>query len=115
MKPNRERQFLLLATSLGAAFLATVVAVAAEPASVPAETPKPAPAVDQHGPTIKDTYEGHFLIGMAGDLPGFYSDVERRLAKEHFHIVTPENCMKPALVHPSEDTWRFERRQKKHA
>jgi GH35 family endo-1,4-beta-xylanase len=76
---------------------------------VPAETAKPAPAVDQHGPTIKDTYQGHFLIGMAGDVPGFYSDVERGLVKEHFHIVTPENCMKPALVHPSEDTWRFER------
>jgi len=109
MKPNCERQVLFLATGLAAAFLATAVAVAAEPASVPAETPKPAPAVDQHGPTIKDTYKDHLLIGMAGDLPGFYSDAERGLVKEHFHIVTPENCMKPALVHPSEDTWRFER------
>ncbi len=31
------------------------------------------------------------------------------LVKEHFNFVTPENCMKPGPIHPSEDTWRFER------
>jgi len=31
---------------------------------------------DQHGPTIKDAYKNHFLIGTAGDLPGRYSDEE---------------------------------------
>jgi GH35 family endo-1,4-beta-xylanase len=31
------------------------------------------------------------------------------LVKENFNIVTPENCMKPAPVHPSENTWRFDR------
>ena len=80
---------------------------AAEPASPPAIAP--VAAVDQHGPTIKDAYKDHFLIGMAGDLPGNYSDQELGLVKENFNIVTPENCMKPAPVHPSEDTWRFER------
>ena len=83
--------------------------MAAEPTAHPSSAPNSAPAVDQHGPTIKDTYRKHFLIGMAGDLPGNYSDLERDLAKENFGIVTPENCMKPALVHPSENTWRFER------
>jgi GH35 family endo-1,4-beta-xylanase/enterochelin esterase-like enzyme len=68
-----------------------------------------APAVDQHGPTIKEVYKKHFLIGMAGDLPRTYSDEELGLVKEHFGIVTPENCMKPGPVHPREDTWRFER------
>ena len=71
MKPSHKRQVPLLVSSFGTAFLATVAVMAAEPAAVPAETPKPAPAVDQHGPTIKDTYKDHFLIGMAGDLPGF--------------------------------------------
>jgi GH35 family endo-1,4-beta-xylanase len=89
--------------------LAVEAAVAAEPPSAPTKAPDAAPAVDQHGPTIKDTYKDHFLIGMAGDLPGGYSDAERRLVKEHFNIVTPENCMKPGPVHPSEDAWRFER------
>ncbi|HLJ95455.1 MAG TPA: endo-1,4-beta-xylanase [Gemmataceae bacterium] len=66
-------------------------------------------AVNQRSPTIKDVYKDHFLIGMAGDLPGNYSDEELGLVKEHFNSVTPENCMKPGPVHPSEDMWRFER------
>jgi len=106
MTPQRERQVPLLLTSLVVAVLATVGARAAEPASPPASEP---PAVDQHGPTIKDAYKNHFLIGMAGDLPGYYSDQEMGLVKENFSIVTPENCMKPGPVHPSENTWRFER------
>jgi GH35 family endo-1,4-beta-xylanase len=64
---------------------------------------------DQHGPSIRDVCKDHFLIGMAGDLPGRYSDEELRLVQEHFHIVTPENCMKPERVHPREDDWTFER------
>src|SRR5690349_19745954 len=70
---------------------------------------KTPPAVDQRGPSIKDVYKDYFLIGMAGDLPGNYSDEELSLVKGNFNIVTPENCMKPAPVHPSEDTWRFAR------
>ena len=68
-----------------------------------------APAAADHGPVIKDVYQKHFLIGTAGDFPGNYSDAERALAKSHFNVLTPENCMKPAPVHPQEDTWRFER------
>lgn len=64
---------------------------------------------NQRGLTIKDVYKNHFLIGMAGDIPGNYSDEELGLVKGHFDAVTPENCMKPARVHPSEDTWQFER------
>ncbi len=60
-------------------------------------------------PAIKHVYKDYFLIGMAGDLPGNYSAEELALAKGHFNIVTAENCMKPGPVHPSEDTWRFER------
>lgn len=73
------------------------------------EQEKTASALDPRGPTIKEVYKDHFLIGMAGDLPGNYSDEEKDLAKRHFGIVTPENCMKPGPVHPGEDTWRFER------
>jgi GH35 family endo-1,4-beta-xylanase len=61
------------------------------------------------GPTLKDVYKNHFLIGMAGDIPGNYSAEELQLVKDHFNIVTPENCMKPGPVHPSEASWRFER------
>jgi GH35 family endo-1,4-beta-xylanase len=72
-------------------------------------TTAPAPAVNQHGTTIKDAYAKSFPIGMAGDIPGNYSDVELTLIKENFTFATPENCMKPAAVHPEEGTWRFER------
>lgn len=64
---------------------------------------------NQQGPNIKDAYKNYFLIGMAGDLPGNYSDQELGLVTENFSSVTPENCMKPGPVHPSEYTWRFER------
>jgi GH35 family endo-1,4-beta-xylanase len=70
---------------------------------------KTSTAVDQHGPTIKDVYRDHFLIGTAGDVLGNYSDEELSLVKENFNILTPENCLKPGPVHPSEDTWQFER------
>jgi hypothetical protein len=58
---------------------------------------------------IKDAYKDAYLIGMAGDLPGRYSEEERSLAAEHFNAITPENCMKPERVHPEENVWRFER------
>jgi GH35 family endo-1,4-beta-xylanase len=87
--------------------------LAAEPASSPDVKPAPqppaAPAAVEHGPVIKDVYQKHFLIGTAGDFPDNYSDAERALATAHFNALTPENCMKPALVHPREDIWRFER------
>jgi GH35 family endo-1,4-beta-xylanase len=64
---------------------------------------------NKEGPTIKDVYKKHFLIGMAGDIPGNYSDEELALVKGHFNVVTPENCFKPGPIHPREDTWNFER------
>jgi len=91
--------------------LVTFLAACAITVTAIAQTsvPTTAPAVDQHGPTIKETYGKFFLIGMAGDIPGNFSDAEQALIKENFSVVTPENCMKPAPVHPQEDTWAFER------
>jgi GH35 family endo-1,4-beta-xylanase len=109
MRFHVKRRASFLAASLGAAVLGITTLKGAEPTTRPASTPNPAPLVDQHGPNIKDTYAKHFLIGTAGDIPGRYSDQEMNLIKGSFNIVTPENCMKPAPVHPGEDTWRFER------
>ncbi len=75
----------------------------------PGDGKKDETAENQHGPTIKDVYKNHFLIGTAGDLPGNYPDEELGLVKGNFNIVTPENCMKPGPVHPGEDTWKLER------
>lgn len=109
MNTQRMLQVSLLATGLGVSLLGIAAAMAAEPATPPAGAAKAAPAVDQNGPIIKDVYKNHFLIGMAGDIPSRYSEQEMSLVKDHFNIVTPENCMKPAPVHPEENTWRFER------
>jgi GH35 family endo-1,4-beta-xylanase len=89
--------------------VAAVAAMAVGQTSPTPAAPTTAPVVDQHGPTIKATYAKSFLIGMAGDIPGNYSEAELAVARENFGAVTPENCMKPGPVHPDEQTWRFER------
>ena len=94
---------------VGVALMTAVVCPAAEPTSKPAVAPTTAPSVDQNGPVIKDVYRNHFLIGTAGDFPGNYSEAEKALARTHFNVLTPENCMKPAPIHPEEGAWRFER------
>ncbi|MHB8861152.1 MAG: endo-1,4-beta-xylanase [Pirellulaceae bacterium] len=96
----------LLLGSLVATVLIAVVARAQEPGLPPAGEPLVA---DQRDPTVAGAYKDYFFIGMAGDLPGRYSDEEMELVKENFNFVTPENCMKPGPIHPSENTWRFER------
>jgi GH35 family endo-1,4-beta-xylanase len=57
---------------------------------------------------LKDAFKDSFRIGMAGDVPGSYSEQERKVASEHFNAVTPENCMKPEPIHPEEGRWQFE-------
>ena len=104
MTCHRQIPFLL-ASLVGSAIALTGVR-AEEP--VAASTAMP-PVADQHGPTIKDACKDFFLIGTAGDLPGSYSDEEMDLVMQNFGIVTPENCMKPERVHPTEALWRFER------
>src|SRR4051812_4695289 len=105
--PRVRRWVALASFALATAF----AGMAAEPATKPgaATTPTTAPAADQNGPIIKDVYRKHFLIGTAGDFPGNYSDAEKALAGKHFNVLTPENCMKPAPIHPEEGTWRFDR------
>jgi len=56
---------------------------------------------------LKDAYAGKFLIGCAGDLPGRYSAAELASIKLNYNIVTPENCMKPQPIHPSEANYNW--------
>ena len=113
MTSHHVRRVRLVPILISTGLLAALACLAAEPAALPDSkaTPQPAaaPASADDGPVIKDVYQKHFLIGTAGDFPGNYSDAERALARAHFNVLTPENCMKPALVHPQEDTWRFDR------
>lgn len=101
-----HRQIPFLLASLVGSAIALPGARAEEPVAAPTAMP---PVADQHGPTIKDACKDFFLLGTAGDLPGNYSDEELDLVTENFGIVTPENCMKPERVHPTEARWRFER------
>ena len=64
----------------------------------------PAPSIG-----LKDAYAGKFLIGCAGDVPGGYSPTELANIKANYNIITPENCMKPQSVHPTEDNFSWNR------
>jgi GH35 family endo-1,4-beta-xylanase len=97
---------LLTAVCLGAA---PMTPPAAAPAAAPAAPAASAPAVDQHGPTIMDTYKGHFLTGTAADVPQGFSEADLKALKENFNVITPENCLKPGNVHPSAEQYNWTR------
>jgi endo-1,4-beta-xylanase len=56
---------------------------------------------------LKDAFAGKFLIGTAGDVPKGFSDAELANIKGNYNVITPDNCMKPQSVHPSEDTYNW--------
>jgi endo-1,4-beta-xylanase len=60
-------------------------------------------------PSLKNLYKNDFLIGVAlgGILPSDYNQQELSVIKSQFNAITPENCMKPESVHPSENVWDF--------
>ena len=57
--------------------------------------------------TLKEAYAGEFLIGCADDLR-VNNDAYQASIKAQYDIVTPENCMKPQPIHPSEKKYNFE-------
>ena len=57
--------------------------------------------------TLKMAYAGKFLIGAASDLKGI-SEAELTSVEVQYDILTPENCMKPQRLHPSENKYTFE-------
>jgi len=69
-------------------------------------TTPPAATAPAAAPTtgLKDAFAGKFLIGTAAD-PGNYTDAELANIKANYNIMTPENCMKPQPIHPTEDTY----------
>ena len=56
---------------------------------------------------LKQAFAGKFLIGCADDLRA-NSEAYQASIKKQYDIVTPENCMKPERVHPTENTYTFE-------
>lgn len=55
---------------------------------------------------LKDFYKDYFLIGVAV-APNNLEGDEGELIKKHFNSLTAENVMKPALIHPQEDTYNW--------
>lgn len=56
--------------------------------------------------SLKEAYAGRFLVGTAYD-PANFSPAEVENIQAHYNVVTPENCMKPASIHPREDAYNF--------
>jgi endo-1,4-beta-xylanase len=56
--------------------------------------------------SLKEAFAGKFLIGCADDLTS-NNDAYQASIKAQYDIVTPENCMKPQPIHPSENTYNF--------
>lgn len=56
--------------------------------------------------TLKEAYTKKFLIGTASDLRGL-SEAELTNVRTQYDILTPENCMKPQPIHPSEGKYNF--------
>ena len=58
--------------------------------------------------TLRDAAKNQFLIGAGvSDLIDDLKDCHG-LLRQNFEILTPENCMKPAAVRPSEDHFEFD-------
>ena len=56
-------------------------------------------------PSLKDLFEGKFLVGCAVSRSGLL--LNDQLISKHFNAVTAENSMKWESVHPWPDTYRF--------
>jgi endo-1,4-beta-xylanase len=61
---------------------------------------------------LKDYYADNFLIGVALFPELFDDSLSDELIRSNFNSVTPENDMKWALLHPTLDTFRFDRADK---
>lgn len=107
MKISRRDAIKLIAGSLPAYYASSALAATASDVNAPAST-KP---VDPNKATaatkgLKDAYQGKFLIGCATD-PGNLSDAYLANIKANYNVITPENCMKPQPIHPSEATYNW--------
>jgi GH35 family endo-1,4-beta-xylanase len=58
--------------------------------------------------SLREAAAGRFPIGVGVSHQTLENLDDLALLKRHFQIVTPENCMKPQSIHPSEATWRFD-------
>jgi len=65
--------------------------------------------VQAAGLSLKDAYRSAFRIGTALDFrrPDEFTAAELDVITSQFNTITPENSMKPAPVHPQENSWNW--------
>ncbi|MED4226282.1 endo-1,4-beta-xylanase [Neobacillus cucumis] len=59
-------------------------------------------------PSLAQRYNGEFTIGAAVEPSELSNPNDLQMLKRHFNSVVAENAMKPANIHPTEDTYNFE-------
>jgi GH35 family endo-1,4-beta-xylanase/lysophospholipase L1-like esterase len=58
--------------------------------------------------SLKEAVGTRFKIGVGVGHQVLQQPEDAALIRQHFQIITPENCMKPQSIHPAEDRWNFE-------
>jgi endo-1,4-beta-xylanase len=58
--------------------------------------------------SLKDAVGERFKMGVGVSHIAVQDPADAALIRQHFQIITPENCMKPQSIHPAEDEWNFE-------
>lgn len=59
--------------------------------------------------SLKDAVGERYKMGVGVSYRTLRNRADAALIRQHYEILTPENCMKPQQVHPAEDQWRFGR------
>ena len=57
---------------------------------------------------MKEAVGDRFKLGVGVSHVVVQNPEDAALIRQHFQILTPENCMKPQSIHPAEDEWNFE-------
>lgn len=58
--------------------------------------------------SLKEAVGERFKVGVGVSHFAVQNPEDAALIRQHFQILTPENCMKPQGIHPAEDKWNFE-------
>jgi GH35 family endo-1,4-beta-xylanase len=58
--------------------------------------------------SLKEAVGRRFKLGVGVSHRVVRNPEDAILIRQHFQILTPENCMKPQYIHPAENEWDFE-------
>ncbi len=57
--------------------------------------------------SLKEAVGDRFKIGVGVGHQVLQQPEDAALIRQHFQVLTPENCMKPQSIHPAENQWNF--------